>query len=72
MAASKSIGSDDTDAVIWIDRVPFYLKDYLRAHGVPNAFETWINTGAITGISPDGRILVGKGAAPWTASAATS
>ena len=56
-------GSDDSDAVIWIDRVPFYLKDYLRANGVPNAFETWVNTGSITDISPDGRILVGKGAA---------
>ncbi len=56
-------GSPDSDAVIWIDRVPHYLKDYLRANGVPNAFETWINTGTITDISPDGRILVGKGAA---------
>ena len=56
-------GSDDSDAVIWIDRVPYYLKDYLRAHGVPNAFETWVNTGTITDISPDGRIIVGKGAA---------
>jgi hypothetical protein len=56
-------GSEDSDAVIWIDRVPFYLKDYLVAHGVPNAFATWVNTGSITDISPDGRILVGKGAA---------
>jgi len=56
-------GSDDSNAVIWIDRAPFYLKDYLRAHGVPNAFETWVNTGTITDISPDGRIIVGKGAA---------
>ena len=56
-------GSEDSDAVIWIDRVPFYLKDYLRANGVPDAFETWVNTGSITDISPDGRILVGKGAA---------
>ena len=56
-------GSDDSNAVIWIDRQPFFLKDYLRSHGVPNAFETWINTGSITDISPDGRILVGYGAA---------
>ena len=56
-------GSEDSDAVIWIDRVPFYLKDYLRANGVPDAFATWVNTGSITDISPDGRILVGKGAA---------
>ena len=55
--------SDDSNAVIWIDRVPFYLKDYLRTNGVPDAFATWVNTGSITGISADGRILVGKGAA---------
>jgi acyl-CoA synthetase (AMP-forming)/AMP-acid ligase II len=56
-------GSRDSDAVIWIDGAPSYLKDYLQAHGVPDAFETWVNTGAITDISPDGRILVGNGAA---------
>jgi probable HAF family extracellular repeat protein len=56
-------GSADSDAVIWIDRSPAYLKDYLRANGVPDAFDRWINTGAITDISPDGRILVGNGAA---------
>ena len=56
-------GSPDSDAVIWVDRSPFYLKDYLRANGVPDAFATWVNTGSITDISPNGRILVGKGAA---------
>jgi probable HAF family extracellular repeat protein len=56
-------GSRDSDAVIWIDGTPSYLKDYLQANGVPDAFATWINTGAITDISPDGRILVGNGAA---------
>jgi probable HAF family extracellular repeat protein len=56
-------GSPDSDAVIWIDGTASYLKDYLRANGVPDAFERWINTGAITGISPDGRVLVGSGAA---------
>jgi uncharacterized membrane protein len=56
-------GSPDSNAVIWIDRTPAYLKDYLRANGVPDAFEGWVNTGAITGISPDGRVLVGNGAA---------
>jgi len=55
--------SPDQDAVIWIDRSPAYLKDFLRANGVPNAFDTWINTGEITGVSPDGRVLVGWGAA---------
>ena len=57
-------GSADSNAIIWIDGSPTYLKDYLRAHGVPDAFESWPNTGAINGISPDGRILVGVGAAP--------
>ena len=57
-------GSADSNAIIWIDGSPTYLKDYLRAHGVPDAFESWPNTGAINGISPDGRILVGYGAAP--------
>jgi probable HAF family extracellular repeat protein len=56
-------GSRDSDAVIWIDGSPSYLKDYLQANGVPDAFATWINTGAITDVSPDGRILVGSGAA---------
>ena len=56
-------GSEDSDAVIWIDRVPYYLKDYLQANGVPDAFATWVNTGSITDVSPDGRVLVGKGAA---------
>ncbi|HET6900813.1 MAG TPA: hypothetical protein VFK70_20825 [Vicinamibacteria bacterium] len=55
--------SADQDAVIWIDRSPAYLKDFLRANGVPDAFDTWVNTGEITGVSPDGRILVGYGAA---------
>lgn len=54
--------SADQDAVIWIDGTPSYLKDYLRANGVPDAFTGWINTGEITDVSPDGRILVGYGA----------
>jgi probable HAF family extracellular repeat protein len=52
----------DSEAVLWIDRQPTYLKDYLRAHGVPRAFDGWINTGFINGVSPDGRVLVGFGA----------
>lgn len=56
-------GSPDSNAVIWIDGQPAYLKEFLQANGLPNAFRTWINTGTITGISPDGRVLVGWGAA---------
>jgi probable HAF family extracellular repeat protein len=55
-------GTGNSEAVIWIDRAPAYLKDFLRANGVPDAFDTWINTGEITDVSPDGRILVGFGA----------
>lgn len=55
--------SPDQNAVVWINRTPMYLKDLLRANGVADAFATWINTGEITGVSPDGRILVGYGAA---------
>ena len=57
------VGTTDSEAVIWIDGQPFLLKDYLRSHGVPDAFERYIVSGEITGISPDGRILVGYGAA---------
>jgi probable HAF family extracellular repeat protein len=56
-------GSSDSNAVIWIGGRPAYLKDFLRANGVPNAFATYVNTGEITGITPDGHILVGWGAA---------
>jgi uncharacterized membrane protein len=56
-------GSQDSNAIIWIDKQPFYLKDYLRANGIPNAFATWVNTGEISDISADGRIIVGSGAA---------
>jgi len=54
----------ESEAVLWLDKQPVYLKDYLRDHGVPNAFEGWVNTGTIEGISSDGRVLVGFGAGP--------
>jgi uncharacterized membrane protein len=54
----------ESESVIWIDRVPYYLEDYLHDHGAPNAFEGWVNTGFVTGISRDGRVLVGYGAGP--------
>jgi uncharacterized membrane protein len=56
-------GSADSNAIVWIGGRPAYLKDLLRANGLPNAFATWVNTGEITGMTPDGRILVGWGAA---------
>lgn len=54
----------ESESVLWIDRAPVYLKSYLRDHGVPNAFDGWVNTGFITGMTRDGRVLVGYGAGP--------
>ena len=56
-------GSPDSNAVLWIGGRPAYLKDFLQVNGVPDAFATWVNTGSITGMTPDGRVLVGWGAA---------
>jgi probable HAF family extracellular repeat protein len=61
IGGSQSFGLE-SEAVLWLDRAPVYLKDFLRANGIPNAFDGWINTGFITGVSPDGRMLVGYGA----------
>jgi uncharacterized membrane protein len=54
----------DSDAVLWLDGEAVYLKDYLRNNGVSNAFNNWVNTGFISSVSPDGRIVVGHGAGP--------
>jgi probable HAF family extracellular repeat protein len=54
----------ESESLIWIDRTPYYLKAYLRDHGAPKAFENWINTGFVTGMTRDGRVLVGYGAGP--------
>ena len=62
IGGSQGIGVD-SNAILWIGGQPTYLKEFLQANGLPNAFRTWINTGTISGISPDGRVLVGWGAA---------
>ena len=54
----------DSEALIWLDGQGYFLSQYLRDHGYPNAFRGWVNTGFITGVSPDGRTLVGYGAGP--------
>ena len=54
----------ESESLVWFDGEAFYLKDYLRANGVPSAFEGWVNTGFVRGITPDGRTLVGYGAGP--------
>ena len=63
IGGSQSFGLA-AEAVIWIDRQPSYLRDYLRANGVPKAFDGWVNTGFVTAISRDGRMLIGQGAGP--------
>jgi hypothetical protein len=56
----------DSEALLWIDGQSFFLKDYLIDNGYPDAFRRWVNTGFITGVSADGRTLVGYGAGPNT------
>ncbi|MGH9322398.1 MAG: hypothetical protein ACRD3V_21245 [Vicinamibacteria bacterium] len=52
----------ESESILWIDGEPHYLKDYLREHGIRDAFEGWVNTGFINAVSPDGRVLAGFGA----------
>ena len=54
----------ESESLIWFDGQVYFLKDYLRANGVPQAFEGWVNTGFALDITPDGRTLVGYGAGP--------
>jgi uncharacterized membrane protein len=57
----------DSEALIWLDGGEGqFVRDFLEANGHPNAFRDWVNTGFITGVSPDGRTLVGYGAGPTT------
>jgi uncharacterized membrane protein len=56
----------DSEALIWLDGEVHFLKDYLRDNGLPDAFRGWVNTGFITGVTADGRTLVGYGAGPTT------
>jgi hypothetical protein len=52
----------EEESVIWFDGEPVYLRDYLRANGYPDAFMDQLNTGKITAVSADGRVLVGHNA----------
>jgi probable HAF family extracellular repeat protein len=54
----------ESESLVWFDGELFFLKDYLRANGVPGAFEGWVNTGFVLAVTPDGRTLVGYGAGP--------
>lgn len=61
------IAAGEEESVIWFDGEPVYLRDYLRDRGYPDAFEGHANTGRITGVSPDGRVLVGHNGGPFGA-----
>ncbi len=65
VGGAQSFGLE-SESVLWIDGAPNYLKDYLREHGIPDAFEGWVNTGFINAVSKDGRVLAGFGAGPRT------
>ena len=54
----------ESESLIWLDGQLYFLKDYLQANGYPDAFRNWVKTGFVTGVSPDGRTLVGYGAGP--------
>jgi probable HAF family extracellular repeat protein len=54
----------DAESLIWLDGQVHFLRDYLRSNGVPDAFEGWVNTGFVNGVTSDGRVLVGYGAGP--------
>jgi probable HAF family extracellular repeat protein len=56
----------DSEALVWFDGQPVFLRDYLRRNGVPDAFQGWVNTGFVQAVTPDGRTLVGYGAGPRT------
>lgn len=60
-----NLGAGEEESVVWFDGEPVFLRDYLRSHGYPDAFEGHFNTGRITGVSPDGRVLVGHNGGPY-------
>ena len=63
IGGARSFGPQ-SDAILWLDFEPHYIDDYLEANGVTDAFDGWINTGFITGVSRNGRVIVGQGAGP--------
>lgn len=63
MVGSYSFGLD-SEALLWLDGKVSFLRDYLRNNGYPDAFKGWVNTGFLTGVTSDGRTLVGYGAGP--------
>jgi hypothetical protein len=62
IGGSQGIGVD-SNAVLWIGGQPDLSQGVPAGQRVAERISTWINTGTISGISPDGRVLVGWGAA---------
>jgi probable HAF family extracellular repeat protein len=56
----------NSEALLWLDGQGHFLTEYLRSNGYPDAFRGWVNSGFVTGVSPDGRTIVGYGAGPTT------
>jgi len=63
IGGARSFGPQ-SEAILWLDGEPHYIDEYLASQGVPDAFDGWINTGFITGVSREGRVIVGQGAGP--------
>jgi probable HAF family extracellular repeat protein len=63
IGGAQSFGLE-SEAILWLDGEPIYLVDYLRSNGIANAFEGWVNTGFVTAVSPDGKVIAGYGAGP--------
>jgi probable HAF family extracellular repeat protein len=61
MGGSFTFGLE-AESLIWLDGQVHFLKDFLRENGAPEAFRGWVNSGFVTGVSPDGGTLVGYGA----------
>jgi uncharacterized membrane protein len=61
------VAAGEEESVIWFDGQPVFLRDYLRDNGYADAFEGHFNTGRITGISSDGRTIVGHNGGPFGA-----
>jgi uncharacterized membrane protein len=61
------IAAGEEESVVWFDGEPVFLRDYLIGNGYPDAFEGHFNTGRITGISADGRTIVGHNGGPFGA-----
>jgi uncharacterized membrane protein len=66
-AIQFDVAAGEEESVVWLDGEPIFLRDYLISNGYPDAFEGHFNTGRITGISPDGRTIVGHNGGPFGA-----